>query len=164
LLCSVARGKSLGRAERGLRGTKCLPTLLWYQFWGNELTRARVKIFFDGGCRPNPGRMEIAVVARGVVHLRQDLGIGTNMDAEWIALIEALRIGQALGVAEFELLGDAAVVINQANGLWPCRSPELIRHQTEFATIAASGPPARIRRVARAQNLAGIALARLHPR
>jgi ribonuclease HI len=128
------------------------------------MTRRRVKVFFDGGCRPNPGRMEIAVVARGVASISPDIGFGTNMDAEWHALIEALRIGQALGVAEFELLGDAAVVINQANGLWPCRSPELLRHHAAFVALAASRPPARIRRVARSQNLAGIALAGLHPR
>jgi ribonuclease HI len=128
------------------------------------MTRARVKVFFDGGCRPNPGTMEIAVVTRGIVHVRHNVGIGTNTDAEWLALIEALHIGQALGAPEFELLGDAAVVINQANGIWPCRSPDLLRHRAAFVAIASSGAPARIRRVPRSQNLAGIALARLHPR
>jgi ribonuclease HI len=128
------------------------------------MSRSRIKVFFDGGCRPNPGPIEIAVVARGVVHVRRELGCGTSIDAEWIALIEALRIGQALDVAEFELLGDAAVVINQANRLWPCRSPDLLRHHAAFEALAATRPPARIRRVPRAQNLAGIALARLHPR
>jgi ribonuclease HI len=128
------------------------------------MARTRIKIFFDGGCRPNPGPMEIAVVARGAIHICRDIGVGTNNDAEWTALIHALRIGQGLGVADFELLGDSAVVVNQANRLWPCRSPDLIRHQSEFEAIAAVGPPARIRRIGRAQNLAGIALARLHPR
>ena len=128
------------------------------------MKRARIRIFFDGGCRPNPGQMEIAVVVRGVVHLRQNLGQGTSMDAEWLALIEALRIGQELGGIEFELLGDAAVVINQANGCWPCRSPDLVAHKAEFDAIAVARPPARMRRISRSQNLAGIALARLHPR
>ena len=117
----------------------------------------RLKIFFDGGCRPNPGRMEAAVVARGVTHLFADLGHGTNNDAEWLALIAALRLAQDLGVEDFVLLGDAATVIHQATGAWKCRSPAL---QAHLATFVAMGGirPAQIRKIARSQNLAGIAL------
>lgn len=50
---------------------------------------ATIKIFFDGGCRPNPGRIETAVVARGITYYRRDCGVGSNNDAEWLALIHA---------------------------------------------------------------------------
>ena len=122
------------------------------------MARRRVKVFFDGGCRPNPGRIEVAVVARGVVHLFDDLGNGSNTDAEWLALIHALEVGQALGAEEFELIGDSVGVINQANGVWKCRGPELPLHFERFTALAVSAPPARIRWIGRAQNLAGIAL------
>jgi ribonuclease HI len=46
----------------------------------------RLKIFFDGGCRPNPGRIEVALVARGMTYFDDDLGCGSSSDAEWIAL------------------------------------------------------------------------------
>lgn len=61
-------------------------------------TRRRLKIFFDGGCRPNPGRIEAAVVVRGVPHLFDDLGHGNNSDAEWLALICALELAHSLSL------------------------------------------------------------------
>jgi ribonuclease HI len=122
----------------------------------------RTKVYFDGGCRPNPGEMAIAVVLRGTVHHLPAIGTGTNNDAEWLALIHALRVAQEREPGAFDLLGDSALVVNQANGLWPCRSPELRAHAATFAALAAIRPPARIRRIGRSQNLAGIALDRLY--
>lgn len=127
-----------------------------------HMRERRLKIFFDGGCRPNPGRMETAVVARGVTHYRGDLGHGTNNDAEWLALIHALEVAIATGATAFELVGDAALVINQANGVWKCRSDALRGHLARFAALAAGRAPIRIRHVGRSQNLAGIALAARH--
>jgi ribonuclease HI len=118
-----------------------------------------LKVFFDGGCRPNPGAMEIAVVARGQTHIARDLGPGTSFDAEWLALIEALRIAQSFAPAPFVLFGDAATVIRQAAGVAPCRGAAL-RHFETFRALAPAG--ARVRYIKRTQNLAGIALARLH--
>jgi ribonuclease HI len=118
----------------------------------------RIKIYFDGGCRPNPGMMEIAVVVRGVAHVQHDIGAGTGMDAEWLALISALRIGQSLGDRDYVLLGDAAAVIEQATGRAKCRGA-YVRHFDEFRALTAGASP-RIRYVKRSQNLAGIALER----
>jgi len=103
--------------------------------------------------------MKAAVVVRGVTHLFADLGYGTNNDAEWLALIAALDVAQSLGVDEFLLLGDAATVINQANGVWKCRSPALQAHRARFEAKGGVRPT-QIRKVSRSQNLAGIALAR----
>jgi ribonuclease HI len=79
----------------------------------------RTKIFFDGGCRPNPGRIEAAVVVRGAAHLFDDLGHGTNSDAEWLALLQALELSLSLGLSDVELVGDAIEVIRQANPTTP---------------------------------------------
>ena len=126
--------------------------------------RPRLKIYFDGGCRPNPGRIEVAAVARGVAHVRDDLGHGTNTDAEWLALIHGLELAQSLGETHFELTGDASVVIDQANGVRKCRNAALQAHLDRFTVLAEQTPPARIRWIGRAQNLAGIALAARHQR
>ena len=123
------------------------------------MPKPRLKIFFDGGCRPNPGGMEAAVVARGVTHFFRDLGYGTNNDAEWLALIAALRVAQDLGVEDFVLLGDAATVIQQATGAWKCRGRALQAHLATFVAIGGVRP-AQIRKIGRSQNLAGIALAK----
>ena len=120
----------------------------------------RLKIFFDGGCRPNPGCIEAAVVARGETLFFDDLGSGTSSDAEWLALRAALRVAQALGESDFELIGDCANVLAQANGAARCRGLAAEEHLARFREAAALGPPGRIRWIARTQNLAGIALAR----
>jgi ribonuclease HI len=124
-------------------------------------TRVRpLKVFFDGGCRPNPGPIETAVVARGVAYFFDDLGSGTSHDAEWLALRMALQVAQSLGVPEFELVGDCANVIAQAKGDARCRTQAATDHHARFQEAAAAAPPRRIRWIPRTQNLAGIALAR----
>jgi ribonuclease HI len=123
----------------------------------------RLKIFFDGGYRGDPPSMEVAVVAAGRTAILRDLGPGTSADAEWLALIHALTVARSIGAEDVVLIGDAADVIAKANGRLPCRG-EAARHLERFRALAASGTPPRIRQVKRAQNLAGIALARLHPR
>ena len=124
------------------------------------MQRRWLKIYFDGGCQPNPGKMEVAVVARGLTYYLDDIGFGTNNDAEWLALIHALRVAGSLGVTDFILIGDSALVVNQANGVAKCRSEALQRHLTLFKSLTSGQDRVRIRRVGRAQNLAGIALAK----
>lgn len=119
----------------------------------------RTKIYFDGGCRPNPGVMEIAVVAGGVVQIERDVGTGSSMDAEWLALIAALRLARARGLDDFVLLGDAAAVVAQANGAAGARG-SAAAHLAAYRALAGTGPPPRVRHIGRHQNLAGIALAR----
>jgi ribonuclease HI len=131
------------------------------------MTQRRVKVYFDGGCRPNTalgaGRIEVAVVVRGVAHVFDDLGHGTNADAEWLALIHALELSRSLDLTNVELIGDAIGVIREAEQALRDAS-RASGHVARFAALAAEAPPARIRWIKRAQNLAGIALAARHPR
>jgi len=125
--------------------------------------RRRTKVFFDGGCRPNPGPIEVAAVIRGVAHLRDGIGKGSNGDAEWCALLHALELARAQGLTEVELVGDARAVIEAADralrtGHATCD------YEARLLALAAVVPPARIRWIKRQQNLAGIALAARHPR
>jgi ribonuclease HI len=124
----------------------------------------RLKVYFDGGCRPNPGAMEAAVVIRGVAHISTGIGAGTNCDAEWLALILALKVAQDSGVEDFELLGDSAVVVAQARREQKCRGADLQRHFDAFAALVGERAWPRVKKIARAQNLAGIALVQLHER
>lgn len=134
------------------------------------MTRHRVKVFFDGGCRPNPGPIEAAVVVRGTAHLFGDLGTGGNGDAEWLALIRAMETAQALGLADVEFVGDALEVVRQANRALaagpadPAIPAGARHHAAQVSALAETMPTVRIRWIRRAQNLAGIALSRRHPR
>ena len=127
------------------------------------MTARRTKIYFDGGCRPNPGPMEIAVVIGGVETIDRDVGEGGSLDAEWLALIAALRLARARGLEDFVLLGDAAAVVAQATGRVRARGAAAA-HLAVFRALVGDGPAPRVRHIGRAQNLAGIALAKLHPR
>lgn len=123
-----------------------------------------LKLFFDGGCRPNPGRMEAAVVARGMTHHLADMGTGTNSEAEWLALLHALEVARTIGARSVVLIGDSATVIAQARGVQRCRSDVLRRHHERFRVLAAEFDDIRLRHVRRAQNLAGTALEKSHGR
>ncbi|GAA4032651.1 hypothetical protein GCM10022281_10390 [Sphingomonas rosea] len=119
-----------------------------------------LKVYVDGGCRPNPGRIEVAVVARGEIRFFDDLGEGGNGEAEWLALCLGLEVAQSLAVPLFDLLGDNRGVIAQASGVWPCRSALDRRYRDRFCALAKAAPPRRLRWIGRHQNLAGIALDR----
>ena len=103
--------------------------------------------------------MEIAVVVGGVASIDREAGTGSSMDAEWLALIAALRLAQACGLADFVLLGDAAAVVAQANGAVGARGGAAAYLAT-FRALIGDGPAPRVRHIKRTQNLAGIALAR----
>ena len=128
---------------------------------GLHMPVRRVKIFFDGGCRPNPGPMEAAVVLRGAVHFHDDLGVGSNSDAEWLALIAAAQLARSQALHDVELIGDAVEVVRQANAALRSHRPAN-DHEAAFLALVADTPPARIRWIKREQNLAGIALAARH--
>ncbi len=119
---------------------------------------AELKLFFDGGCRPNPGPIEVAVVVRGRTFHRADVGIGTNGDAEWLALLYALDVARELEGTDLLLVGDSAMVVTQASGAGKCRTPELRRYLATFAVEARRFTRVRLRHVRRNHNLAGIEL------
>lgn len=119
----------------------------------------RLKIYFDGGCQPNPGVLEVAVVARGATYFFDDLGCGTSSDAEWIALRLALQLAHTLGEPDFDLIGDSLEVIRQASGSSRCRSIAAAQHLARYEECATQGRPRRLVWTPRRQNLAGIALA-----
>lgn len=115
-----------------------------------------VKIYFDGGCRPNPGAIEIAVVIRGVVTIERGIGHGDNEDAEWTALLRALDRARTQGLSDVILIGDALSVIRQAKGVQRGRHPWI----DHFGEAARGFDRLRLRHIRRHQNLAGIALDR----
>lgn len=103
--------------------------------------------------------MEIAVVSGGVAMIDRNVGTGGSMDAEWLALIAALRLAQTRQYSDFVLLGDAATVVAQANGTARARG-SAAAHLAAYRALLGAGPPPRVRHIGRHQNLAGIALAR----
>lgn len=123
---------------------------------------APLKLFFDGGSRPNPGPIETAVFVGGVAHVRDHAGSGDSNEAEWLALLHAVEIAAARGARDVLFVGDSAVVIAQATGKGRCRSPHLQPHLDAFRAAASGFDRVRLRHVPRSKNLAGIVLALRH--
>lgn len=121
-------------------------------------------LYFDGGARPNPGRMEIAVVTGGRSYVREDVGEGDNCTAEWLALRYAVEIAVAAGAIDALFVGDARTVVEQALGRWACRNAQLKPHLAAYRQAVTAIPRVHVRHVGRSKNLAGHALARRHPR
>lgn len=105
--------------------------------------------------------MELAVVIGGRCYIERDLGPGTSMDAEWLALIHAVRLSSELALEDPVFLGDAKAVIVQATGAVWCPLP-YVRHLQDLRAIMHPAERFRVRFVKRTQNLAGIRLAMLY--
>jgi ribonuclease HI len=118
------------------------------------------KVYFDGGCRPNPGVIETAVVALGKVHHRAAAGHGSSELAEWTALLDALDVARGLGLRDLLLLGDSAGVVGQANGKAGSGDGAADCHARFLAQIT-DFERVRVRHIKRNQNLAGIALGQM---
>ncbi len=85
------------------------------------------------------------------------------MDAEWLALIHAIEVAQVLELTDPIFLGDSLAVVRQANSEAKCKGTSA-RYLSTLRKLSSGPSPLRIRHVKRSQNLAGIALARIHPR
>ena len=82
-----------------------------------------MRIYFDGGCRPNPGQMDVAIVLepiRGNMEPMTALriGHGTNNIAEWSSVVWAAEVARSKNIKSFTLVGDSMLVVNQINGIY----------------------------------------------
>ncbi|MFH0748719.1 MAG: ribonuclease HI family protein [Candidatus Bathyarchaeota archaeon] len=89
----------------------------------------KLKIYSDGACRGNPGPSAIAFMIldeedRLLKEWSEYVGIGTNNQAEYRALISALKAATNLGT---ELVGysDSELVVKQMNGEYKVSDPKL---------------------------------------
>ena len=94
----------------------------------------------DGGCSANrtpEGQMyySFAVNGQRIVE-RQDLGHGTNNQAEYLALLEAARHITRAGVqVKVNFLSDSALIVNQVLGRWKINDPALRLLRSEFVEL-----------------------------
>ena len=115
-------------------------------------------MYFDGGCTPNPGMMEVCVVIDDKAHHQTQIGKGTNNQAEWLSLLWGLELAVKAGITDVEIRGDSMLVVNQANGVWQCRDAHLKTFLAEYHQLRKKFNRVNLVHVRRAQNLAGIAI------
>lgn len=121
-----------------------------------------VKVFFDGGCKPNPGLMEHGVVIpdHDVEHHERTVD-GTNNVAEWLALLMAVELAAKLELVDVEFVGDSLMVINQASGKWRSKD-KWAPYKKELDQMLLPFRSVKFSQVPRNDNLAGTFIERVN--
>jgi ribonuclease HI len=91
------------------------------------------KLYFDGASRGNPGFASYGGVIisnfgdnNEMITYAKVLPKGTsNNVAEYTGLLEGLKKAQELCIDDLEVYGDSKLVINQMNGLWQVKHPNM---------------------------------------
>lgn len=87
-----------------------------------------LKVFTDGGSKGNPGPSSIGGVGyidkKKVFEFKKSIGIATNNDAEYRALIEAFVniLKQTPLPSKIEFYSDSRLMVNQVKGLFKIKN------------------------------------------
>ena len=90
----------------------------------------KVTIYTDGGASPNPGPASIGAVLKdengAVVGLvSKSIGVATNNEAEYQAVIVALEMASKLGAERVEVRSDSEWLVRQVNGEYRVRTASI---------------------------------------
>jgi ribonuclease HI len=117
----------------------------------------RAFLYADGAARGNPGpagagaalvNEEGHVVAEAMRHL----GHATNNVAEYTALIIGLEAARAHDVQDLEIRMDSKLVVEQMNGNWRIKHPNLKPLAMQAGALLASFPKRTLRHIPREAN------------
>jgi ribonuclease HI len=93
-----------------------------------------LQIYTDGGSKGNPGPAAIGIVYyqnnKEVFKYREDIGVATNNDAEYRAVITALtklksKLPDFKDIKRIEFYLDSSLVVNQLNGLFKVKEARM---------------------------------------
>lgn len=103
-----------------------------------------VRIYTDGGARGNPGPAASAAVIkelRGgkegkvIATASKYLGVTTNNQAEYTAIIIGLEKASKLGAKRVEMYMDSELAIRQLNGVYKVKDPEIAKRFLEVKNL-----------------------------
>src|SRR2546421_3647689 len=149
-------GVAQGRPDRPLRELRPHP--------GDVLKVLR--LFTDGASRGNPGPAGIGVVIEDENGMRlrglhRWLGVTTNNEAEYHALIEGLRAVKDWKPDRLEVYLDSKLVVEQMNGRCRIKAPELIPLHEKAIRLLRQFPDVHVAHVDREKNRGADALANM---
>lgn len=117
----------------------------------------KLRLFTDGGSRGNPGpsaaafvicKMDNSVVEKSGKYL----GMTTNNQAEYQALIAGLERVRELRPTELEVIMDSELVIKQLQGLYKVKKPELMPLFNQAKELSRQIPSISFNHVLRSAN------------
>jgi len=121
------------------------------------MTVSSVEIFCDGASRGNPGPASAGAVLFGdggklLAEISERLGVATNNEAEYVALILALKKARALGASTVAVNADSQLVIRQLTGHYKVKHPEMKRRHAEAMELLKGFSGWSAKHVPREQN------------
>lgn len=117
----------------------------------------KAQLYADGGSRGNPGPsasgfvildMENNVVKEEGVYV----GVTTNNQAEYKALIFGLQAALKMGISEIDIRMDSLLVVNQVQGIWKMKNAELMPLREEIVKLLTNFQKYSLAHVPRALN------------
>jgi len=111
----------------------------------------------DGAARGNPGPAAIGVViedeeGRTVYEASRALGVRTNNEAEYLALITALEYLKEARPKEAEFRLDSELVVKQLSGEYKVKEPRLQALHGQVVMLLNAVPKYKMRHVRRVEN------------
>ena len=111
----------------------------------------------DGAARGNPGPAAIGVViedeeGRTVYEASRALGVRTNNEAEYLALITALEYLKEARPKEAEFRLDSELVVKKLSGEYKVKEPRLQALHGQVVMLLNAVPKYKIRHVRRVEN------------
>jgi ribonuclease HI len=125
-----------------------------------------LRIFTDGAARGNPGPAGLGVVIEDDQGLRlrglhRWLGVATNNEAEYHALIEGLKAVAEWKPDRLEIYLDSKLVAEQVKGNYRVKEPRLQRLHLQAKELLSTFPEVEIKHVEREKNKGADALANM---
>lgn len=98
-----------------------------------------IDIFVDGGSRGNPGPAACAFVAKALHACSSKyIGVRTNNEAEYCALLLALAWAKSKGFKNVRIFSDSQLVVKQMTGEFEVREPRMqLQYDAAKAAIMA---------------------------
>lgn len=111
----------------------------------------------DGASRGNPGPAGIGVQITDddgtvVAEIARGLGVATNNQAEYTAVIEGLKRALELGATRVTLRSDSRLLVEQLSGRFRVKNPTLQRLHKEVRDVAARFERVEYEHVRRERN------------
>lgn len=90
----------------------------------------KLSVYTDGGARGNPGPAGIGAVfyddkGQLVAEISRYLGVATNNQAEYQAVIDALQKARTLGASELSFFMDSELAVKQLNREYKVKNKDL---------------------------------------
>jgi ribonuclease HI len=113
------------------------------------------RLYVDGASRGNPGRAGIGVVLETEGAVRKAgayVGVKTNNEAEYMALIMGLEMALEMGATEVTVYSDSQLLVRQLQGEYRVRSHRLKKLYERAADLISRFSKFQIVHVEREEN------------